>query len=283
MGDDEGSAKHVERPTSLKPTQLTATDYKVFKVRSQSYSRLRQKGASEPPFYDFVTCDVFATPSKFLRIANKVKLPWPKDTEPKARSDGIPELFMINFMIPGYEPPNPIWGKAIDDGKGYSVVLYFRLSEYCSQLLNDESKAPPAIKLFQKFIQSAKSGDELKGRLKAIPFAVNVAELNLSAALRQVLSSYNAKPFLTGPKYHSFVSGENWLECDVDIHRYCYAARKAASGLLKSLPEMIVDLGIVVEGQADEELPEQLLGCCRLIKIDPNQAQSYEDIYSSSS
>jgi len=31
---------------------------------------------------------------------------------------------------------------------------------------------------------------------------------------------------------------------------------------------MIVDFGFVLEGQDDEELPEQILGCVRLAKVD---------------
>ena len=51
----------------------------------------------------------------------------------------------------------------------------------------------------------SKDDYELRGRLKAIPVLQNPDDVNLGMALGRLVRSYNAKPFLTGPKYHSFV------------------------------------------------------------------------------
>mmetsp|Transcript_66107 Transcript_66107/g.144397 ORF Transcript_66107/g.144397 Transcript_66107/m.144397 type:complete len:164 (-) Transcript_66107:71-562(-) len=39
--------------------------------------------------------------------------------------------------------------------------------------------------------------------------------------------------------------------------------------------KMVFDLGFVVEGHDDSELPEQLLGCCRLSKLDLDGAKDF--------
>lgn len=69
---------------------------------------------------------------------------------------------------------------------------------------------------------------------------VNGDELDLGSTLSTVLKNYNAKPFLTGPKYHNFHEGKGYLEVDVDIHRFCYLARKVSVGFMDHLPKMVL-------------------------------------------
>lgn len=59
---------------------------------------------------------------------------------------------------------------------------------------------------------------------------------------------------------------------DVDAHEFSYLARKGLSGVADHMCHMVVDCGLVLEGQADEELPEQILGCVRLCKLDLEHA-----------
>jgi len=103
---------------------------------------------------------------------------------------------------------------------------------------------------------------------KAIPMLVNPAEVNLGFALGQIVNNYNAKPFLTGPKYHTFSKGDNWLEVDVDLHLYQMLARKTFWGLSDEIRDMVIDFGMVVESRSDEEMPEQILGAMRISKPD---------------
>ena len=37
-------------------------------------------------------------------------------------------------------------------------------------------------------------------------------------------------------------------------------------------------MGLVVEGQNDEEQPETLIGCARMFKIDPKEADTIEPL-----
>ena len=51
-----------------------------------------------------------------------------------------------------------------------------------------------------------------------------------------LLRNYNDKPILTRPQHH-FFHGENYLEIDLDVHSYAWAARKALSGFVPRLGE----------------------------------------------
>jgi hypothetical protein len=97
----------------------------------------------------------------------------------------------------------------------------------------------------------------------------NIQELSLGFSLKSLLEQYT-KPFLTGPLYHDFYSGKGYVECDIDIHRYCYWARKVAFDVIQWLPEAIIELAFVVEAQGDEEMPEQVIGSVRLNKLHPD-------------
>lgn len=115
----------------------------------------------------------------------------------------------------------------------------------------------------------------LRGRLKAIPVLRNPDDVNLGMALKQMVRTYDAKPFLTGPKYHSFVKTDLYLECDVDIHNYVYPARKTFHSLLPEVPSMIIDFALLVEAQG-EEMPERVLAAIRLSRIHPERAITIE-------
>jgi len=279
VADAVSSPEAPQRPVTVPPSVAAVTEGKNFVVRIPGYKKSKIKKPSDRAFYDFINADLFSCKKKTTNVIKKVAPPWSDDEGLKETKHGVPEFFIINLMFPNYEPPNPVWGKSQDDGAGYSIVFYFKMSDYCRTLLEDPASAPSAVGLLKRFCEAAKAGKELKGRLKGIPKIVNLDDLDFGAALNQLVRTYNAKPFLTGPKFHSFCSGPNYLECDVDIHRYCYMARKAAFGLMGHLKNMVVDFGIVVEGHTDDELPEQVLGCLRVVKIDPSLAKPLDAFY----
>jgi len=192
---------------------------------------------------------------------------------------GVPPLFIVNFQIPANKPD--LWGYQKAD-EGYSIVMFYTMTENTKRILLENSKdAPPCFDLLKRFMDAARKGEPLKGRLKAIPKAVNPSEVDLGTFLGSMLARYNAKPFLTGPKCHTFYPGQNYIECDVDIHRYQFMARKVVGEFMPVLKKCIFDLGIVIEGVGDDEQPEQMLGCCRFIKIDPECAKMVEECYPS--
>ena len=58
------------------------------------------------------------------------------------------------------------------------------------------------------------------------------------------------------------------LQVDVDVHIFGLFPRKGLVSFLPTVKDMVLDFGLVVEGESDDELPEQLIAGLRLCKWD---------------
>ena len=88
-------------------------------------------------------------------------------------------------------------------------------------------------------------------------------EANFSRPEKSLMSSYDGKPVLTRPQ-HRFFRGPGYLEVDLDTHNYSYMARKGMWSYSKFLDLFEFDSAFVLQGNRDEELPEQVLACTRV-------------------
>lgn len=61
------------------------------------------------------------------------------------------------------------------------------------------------------------------------------------------LQNYNDKPVLTRPQ-HTFHTGEDYFEIDLNIHGYAYVARKAFGAFIPRLPTAVFENAFVIQG-----------------------------------
>ena len=83
-------------------------------------------------------------------------------------------------------------------------------------------------------------------------------------------------PAILGTKVSQrYYRGNNFFEVDYDI-----GSSSVASGIVRLLlgysKDLVIDLGLVLEGKTCEELPERILACVRLSHLDVQQAVPFE-------
>jgi hypothetical protein len=69
----------------------------------------------------------------------------------------------------------------------------------------------------------------------------------------------------------SYYHGKNYLELDVDIGSSS-VARGVVNLVVGYLSKLVIELAFLIQANTEEELPEYLLGTCRLINLDVAKA-----------
>ncbi|KAG6951964.1 hypothetical protein JG688_00013499 [Phytophthora aleatoria] len=242
-------------------TQIDATRFNV--RQGPNYRKTKLKAASATALLELVAVDVYQSDLKADNVGSIVDL---SALKPET---GNLDLFIVNCQVPSYQPSNPLWGEKQGDGPGFNFITYFAIPPAIREMLDAPGEPSlQAVRLLKDFMKPQSWVSE---RFKAIGIVVNPQEQNLGRAERRLLETYNGQPILTRPQHH-FYRGDGYFEVDVNAHDFNYIARKGLVGVSTHACNMILDFGFVLEGQEDNELPEQILGCVRLCKVDVSQA-----------
>ncbi|KAF0689087.1 Aste57867_19359 [Aphanomyces stellatus] len=206
-----------------------------FMVRGASYLADKAKQPSERQILRLLGVELYQADD-----ANRMGTIGLKSLGSGGRTN-IPEdafYFVVNFLLP----------------PGYSLVLYFTPEE--ADFLHDRAA-------WAELCADFFDGEDPSFRSKRLKLIPRVVEGNWV-----VREGVGSTPTILGTKVtHRYFRGDHFCEVDFDI-----GSSTVASGLVRLLlghaPDLVLDLGFVLEGATAEELPERLLGTARLRHLD---------------
>ncbi|XP_061376664.1 protein ENHANCED DISEASE RESISTANCE 2 [Gastrolobium bilobum] len=220
-------------PTCTLPCSLTEADPSTFLIRGENYLEDHQKVKAKGTLMQMVAADWLRSDKREDDLGGR-----PGSIVQKYAAQGGPEFFFIvNIQVPG--------------STTYSLALYY--------MMNTPVEDAP---LLESFIR----GDDAfrNSRFKLIPY--------ISKGSWIVKQSVGKKACLVGQALEiNYFQGKNYLELGVDIGSST-VARGVVSLVLGYLNHLVIEMAFLIQGNTREELPEFLLGTCRLNHLDASKS-----------
>lgn len=217
-----------------------------FRVRSESYLTTNKKMASSDALLSLVAADVIPAVNG-LEHATLTK------------SDVVTcfpqrQFFVVNLRCPSV-----------------SFVLYFVFPTPAAWQQRMATQKPsvslPAMQLLKAFC-SPKTTDRWRcDRLKFVPRIVEGPWL-----FRCVTPT--APALIARHLKSSFFFGPNYCEVSIDVCS-SFVARKIWSAAVGAAATIVVDLAFIVQGETEDELPEQVCAVARVCRLDISTCKSY--------
>ena len=87
-----------------------------------------------------------------------------------------------------------------------------------------------------------------------------------------LIISYNAKPVLIR-RTGTIFRGSNYMEMDIHVHKFANVAKQSIYLISSRCSSMYMQIGFVIEGREDKELPETLFACVAVNRPQEDQAE----------
>jgi len=261
FGDVAGDG-HIKQPAhTWSPAQASNVQVRV----GPDYAVEKRHQPSARELFDLVAADVFFGDERVDRIAAQVDLPEPAAAAAAAAAvpAPLPQLLVVNFQVQRA-------GAAVfqtSGGPGYSLALYFAPSAGLVEQLRSGA-AEPSVRLLCRWLEGYASDDALKARLKVKATVLNPEASRIPAwALKYnghscALAKSNKMARVQGTSAGG--AAVDVLECDVDLREWSLLCRQGVNSILPIVGSVDFTLAVLLQGEADDELPERVLGLARL-------------------
>ncbi|XP_030447897.1 protein ENHANCED DISEASE RESISTANCE 2-like [Syzygium oleosum] len=216
-------------PTCMLTSSWTEADPSTFLMRGKNYLKDHQKVKAKGTLVQMVAADWLRSDKREDDLGGR-----PGSIVQKYAAQGGSEFFyIVNIQVPG--------------STTYSLALYYMMST--------PLKDAPLLESFVK-------GDDAyrNSRFKLIPY--------ISKGSWIVKQSVGKKACLIGQALQiNYFHGSNYLELGIDIGSST-VARGVVSLVLGYLNNLVIEMAFLVQANTEDELPEYLLGTCRLNHLD---------------
>lgn len=220
-------------PTCNLLCSWTATDPSTFLIRGKTYLDDRKKIKAQGTLMEMVGADWLRSDKREDDLGGR-----PGGIVQKYAAKGGPEFFFIvNIQVPG--------------STTYNLALYYMMSTPLEE-----------TPLLESFV----NGDDgyRNSRFKLIPY--------ISKGSWIVKQSVGKKACLVGQALEiNYFRGKNYLELGVDIGSST-VARGVVNLVLGYLNNLVIEMAFLVQANTPEELPEYLIGTCRLNHLDVSKS-----------
>ncbi|XP_057483584.1 protein ENHANCED DISEASE RESISTANCE 2-like isoform X1 [Actinidia eriantha] len=220
-------------PTCNLPCSWTETDPTTFLIRGKTYLDDHKKIKAKGTLMQMVAADWLKSDKREDDLGGRAG-----GIVQKFAAKGGPEFFFIvNIQVPG--------------STTYSLALYYMTNTPIQE-----------VPLLENFIR----GDDAyrNSRFKLIPY--------ISTGSWIVKQSVGKKACLVGQALEiNYFHGKNYLELGIDVGSST-VARGVVSLVLGYLNNLVIEMAFLIQANTPDELPEHLLGTCRLNHLDASKA-----------
>ena len=274
--------------------------------KDSSSSQYKEKVTSEVPFYTLEGVDCTRTEKCVTEIGDKVVLPaWFTEGEAAREARGevagpLPRMLVVNVALPLYST----WTGSQTDGPSAHKFMYFRLrDEYADQMMDEAVRsyamlalslsrtcfgafaclracvyggvahlpsslpshhqtAPAGLQLLIRFFKLASNNRDAAPLLKIIMMIDNIDELGLPS----MVNKYNGKPALQ--RSAQVLERDGYFEILINVHIWAQMVRALWARYRGLFAGHHLRVGLLVEGNDETELPEQMMLAVALHQMD---------------
>jgi hypothetical protein len=265
----------VNEPLMGKPSTWSgnAGNAASFQLRGKNYKRDKKKFRSQPSSYEVKQLLVFRSEKKVIDVHEKV---FGKKVGELIRNR-VPTVLIVNVMIPDYAPDTGVFGKlakVAPDGQGHQVCMVCTLADWAREAFEntkDWKDLPPELSLLLRYIEGEDGKDGfdppphswIPRQKTKVVVMVKGGQHELPWPVRMALSKGNGRPFMTD-RTGNFTKRGGCFEVDIDGHNFKPLATNSLRTCHAYFKYLILDIGIVIQGEDEKELPERLLTCLRV-------------------
>jgi hypothetical protein len=223
-------------PNSCTASTTHSAEASTFLIRGKRYLQDRKKVVAKDPVMQFVAADWLKSNKREDNLAARPSNPVQLFLANQRKKEGRVEdafFFVINIQVPG--------------STQYSLALYYMIT----QPLSD-------FPLLQNFVH----GDDRyrNAGFKLIPHIAKGSWI--------VKQSVGKTACLIGEALDiTYHVDKHYIELDVDIGSSS-VAKGVVNLVLGYLSTLVIELAFLIQANTEEELPEYLLGTCRLVNLD---------------